>query len=111
MAPEVIRSEKYDTSADVYSFGVLLYCFVRGIDYPYEENYITAAQAAMAVAKREFRPTVTSTIPADLKMIIINCWAAKADARPSMKEVVTRLLKAKAREKQGHSAGWSLWPW
>lgn len=114
MAPEVIRCERYGLSADVFSFGVLVYCVISGVDYPYMDKYLTASQAAMGVAKRDLRPSLTSSLPEIVSHIAVTCWAADPDARPSMKQVVSMLEKAENQciAKTGSSTnGWASWIW
>lgn len=40
-APEVVGSgeERYDNTADIYSFGIMLYVLVNGLRFPESENY------------------------------------------------------------------------
>lgn len=40
-APEVVGSldEKYDNTADIYSFGILLYVLLNGLKFPNSDNY------------------------------------------------------------------------
>ena len=35
MAPEVLRREDYDTKADIWSLGILMYTLLTGGDYPF----------------------------------------------------------------------------
>lgn len=91
MAPEVIRSEPYGTPADVYSFGVLLFCLVNGEGYPYGEMYLAPAHAAIGVAKQGLRPRISHRIPERIAQIIIMCWASEPSLRPSMDVVVSML--------------------
>eukprot|EP00177_Eucheuma_denticulatum_P003057 GFKZ01005507.1.p2 GENE.GFKZ01005507.1~~GFKZ01005507.1.p2 ORF type:complete len:114 (+),score=16.55 GFKZ01005507.1:163-504(+) len=112
MAPEVIRSEAYDTSADVFSFGMLLYSVVCGMGYPYEEEYLTAVQAAQGVASRGFRPRIRSGVDKQVADVIRACWAQVAEERPRMDEVVGMLTEARvALKKKKNSTGLYGWLW
>lgn len=115
MAPEVIRSEPYCTAVDVYSFAILTYCVVSGTAYPYEDRYITPAQAAMGVAKQDLRPNLSSRMPPALASIITSCWDKDANQRPNIVTVVDMLetartvLANKKHAKVGNS--WGAWLW
>lgn len=114
MAPEVIRSEAYGTSADVYSFGILFYCVVMGEDYPYHDHYLTPAQAALGVAKHGIRPKLRLKNCEGVQKVIEMCWASDAAIRPTM-DVVTNMImteEAKARQTErnlthSHSSAYS----
>lgn len=116
MAPEVIRCESYSSSADVYSFGILMYCIVSAEDYPYRDRYITPTQAAMAVARKELRPNMTSRLPLAVKQIISMCWSGDAGLRPTMDQVVSMLEQtskesASAKELEGQEPTSSFSSW
>jgi serine/threonine-protein kinase TNNI3K len=86
MAPEVIKSQHYDERADVYSYGILLYELVTGIE-PYQPHHLTGIQIATAVADREFRPKIPDSAHAGLVAIIEMCWQQDASTRPSFERV------------------------
>ncbi|KAI0563702.1 Protein kinase domain containing protein [Gracilaria domingensis] len=114
MAPEVIRHEKYGLPADVFSFGMLMYCLITGVDYPYMEKFLTPAQAAAGVVKHDLRPDLGSQVPEVVSHIITNCWAADPEARPSMTQVMNMLEKAQgicAMKSASASNSWSTWIW
>lgn len=97
MAPEVLRHDIYGTPADVYSFGILLYCMITGENYPYFDRYLTPAQAALAVAKKNLRPRLNPRIPETIKKIITMCWATDISIRPTM-DVIINMLNTVLRQ-------------
>lgn len=113
MAPEVIRNEAYDASADVYSFGLLLHAVSCGVDYPYADQYLTAVQAAMGVARNDLRPRISPAVDKGVRDVITECWKGEAKERPRMSEVVELLVEAKnmlGRKKQeGTGVGAALY--
>lgn len=109
MAPEVIRSEQYNEKADVYSFGVLLHGIACGLDYPYENEYLTAAQAATGVAKHGLRPAIAVGLDEGVKELIRRCWADEAAERPKMEQVVPILEEAKERLDKQVAGSWGWW--
>lgn len=90
MAPEVIKSQRYDTRADVYSFGVLMYEIVTGIE-PFQPHNSTGIQIATAVADRAFRPKIPETTHAGIAAIIEMCWQQSQDDRPPFEQVLSSL--------------------
>lgn len=106
MAPEVIRSERYGASADVYSLGVLVYCVAHGEEYPYAGEFLTAAQAAVGVARHGLRPKVSAGVGGALRRVIEACWHADRDARPPAEDVVRMLRDAAAEADRSQDRGW-----
>ena len=75
MAPEVIsKDDKYKKTADVYSFGVMLYeCFVWGDAYPKQQfKFPWQISAFVQAGKRLERPDGMS---ADVYDVVQQCWA------------------------------------
>ncbi len=89
MAPEVIKHEKYDTSVDVYSYGIVLWEFVVK-KVPFEG--LTPVQAAYAVACHGTRPHLPQNTPQSLCKLIKKCWADAPISRPTFKDVCCVLL-------------------
>ena len=81
MAPEVIKSQNYDSRADVYSFGVLL-CELVTCTEPFQPHNSTGIQIATAVADKGFRPKVPDDVHAGMRAIIEMCWQQDVENRP-----------------------------
>ena len=79
-APEVLRSERYDASADVYSFGIFLYeLAARQLPYAGE----SPALVLRGVVSGELRPAMPADAPAAVAQLAAACWAHDAAQRPS----------------------------
>lgn len=87
MAPEVIRHESYSSNADVYSFGVVLWQLISR-EVPFAT--LTPVQTAYAVAEGS-RPEIPSSTPEQLRQIILACWDADTERRPSFTYIAMAL--------------------
>lgn len=123
MAPEIYNYEApYDAKADVFSFGIVLWCLCSGDSYPYESEYITPEQAASSVSRSKLRPRRLSRVDnsnpqlADLMQL---CWTQDPRERPTMTNVLDSLLAIRdeiveiERQKEAAAADgyWGWIPW
>lgn len=85
MAPEVNRREHYHLSADVYSFGVLLW-EMCSLQKPFVG--MSKEDHSDLVIHKGFRPKI-SAVPgsAELKDLIQSCWAPDAKYRPTFTHI------------------------
>lgn len=88
MAPEVISSQRYSLSADVYSFGVILWEICEGAA-PFKE--LAPGQIPIAVVHERRRPVLSPKTPLPLRDLIQRCWQHDPASRPTAAEVVTIL--------------------
>lgn len=91
MAPEMIQHRPYNQKVDVYSFGIVLWELITGM-LPFQN--MTAVQAAFAVVNKGARPTVPDDCHPVLRDLIMRCWDANPDVRPSFTDVVKTLENA-----------------
>ncbi|KAH0795886.1 TKL family protein kinase [Histomonas meleagridis] len=88
MAPEIlIPGGEYDTSVDVYAYGIILYemCSRK---FPYEG--CKQVQIAAKVLQGE-RPEIPEGTPYQLKDLITRCWSQQIEKRPTMHQIVEEL--------------------
>jgi serine/threonine protein kinase len=83
-APEIIRGEKYDERADVYSFGVIMW-EVLTRKQPYAGRNFMGVSLDVLEGRR---PQIPPDTPQDFKKMIKRCWNGAADKRPAMEEVI-----------------------
>lgn len=89
MAPEVARCEPYNLTADVYSFGLLLWQ-VCSMDLPYD-GMNRQDHSEMVVHGNE-RPPLDGTWSTPLRILMKRAWEPDPAVRPSM-ESIYKILK------------------
>uniref|UniRef100_A0A7S2HU02 Protein kinase domain-containing protein n=1 Tax=Helicotheca tamesis TaxID=374047 RepID=A0A7S2HU02_9STRA len=90
MAPEVANKLPYNLSADVYSFGILLWEIVS-MDIPYDDFSIK--MLCEMVANWGHRPECNPLWPANLQALMKSCWDANKGRRPPFSKVIAVLEK------------------
>ena len=90
MAPEVIRGHPYTKAADIYSFGIIMNEFISE-EIPY--NDISHDHALAINICKGLRPKISEDTPKLLADLIMKCWDAKIENRPTAKELYQILSK------------------
>ena len=89
MAPEVVLGKPYDSSCDVFSFGILLHeilslqnAFILFSPPDYKQKVVQGG----------LRPSVAN-LPSQvgIRHLVVSCWSADPTARPTMADVKQRL--------------------
>jgi proprotein convertase subtilisin/kexin type 5 len=88
MAVEVLKNEKYERSADIFSFGVLVWVIMTQ-EEPYK-MFAHSWDVAEFVLHGKRLP-VHDEWPEIFKDLITRCWAQNPHDRPTTKEIVTLL--------------------
>ncbi|OQR97511.1 ankyrin 2,3/unc44 [Achlya hypogyna] len=94
IAPEVFNGGKYDHSADVYSFGVLL-TELETQQRPYWDSDLRGFQLTDAIRAGSVRPTLSPTCALWYKELTEACLAFDPEQRPTAADIV-RLIEAQA---------------
>jgi serine/threonine protein kinase len=90
MAPEVLRGCQYTKAADIYSFGIIMNEYLSE-EIPFNDiphDHILAVKICEGL-----RPKIPEDVPKFLTDLIIKCWDAKAENRPTAKELCQILKK------------------
>ncbi|UZO24677.1 uncharacterized protein OCT59_016972 [Rhizophagus irregularis] len=90
IAPEVLRGYQYTKAADIYSFGIIMN-EIMSEEIPY--NDIPHDHFLVVKICKGFRPKISEDIPKLIVDLIIKCWDAKAENRPTAKELRQTILK------------------
>ncbi|OHS98877.1 hypothetical protein TRFO_34779 [Tritrichomonas foetus] len=84
MAPEIITDDHYNTSVDVYAYGVLVYELYTS-SFAYANLPLAQIMSRVSYG---YRPTIPDSIAPAYRELIEKCWAQSSDERPTFKEVV-----------------------
>ena len=90
MAPEVSRGYQYKKAADIYSFGIIMNEFISE-ETPYNDiphDHVLAIKICKGL-----RPKISNDTPKLLADLIMKCWDAKPENRPSAKDLYQILQK------------------
>ncbi|GBB84035.1 hypothetical protein RclHR1_10680009 [Rhizophagus clarus] len=79
MAPEVIRGYQYTKASDIYSFGIVMNEFLS-VEIPFNDSL------AIEICKG-LRPNISEDVPNFFADLIMKCWDAKSENRPTAKEL------------------------
>ncbi len=83
-APEIIRGERYSESADVYSFGIIMWqVFTRKQPYT-GRNFMNVALDVLDGC----RPPIQNECPSSYAVTMKRCWDSTPADRPTMEELV-----------------------
>uniref|UniRef100_A0A183J977 Protein kinase domain-containing protein n=1 Tax=Soboliphyme baturini TaxID=241478 RepID=A0A183J977_9BILA len=88
MALEAIKSYEFTSKSDVWSFGVLLFEIITLGGSPYPGIQPSDMEKLLESGKRMEKP---ENCPDDLYIIMLDCWAAHPDRRPSFSELREQL--------------------
>lgn len=84
MAPEILRGEGFTKSADVYSFGIILWEMITQ-KIPHEDLNINHIVASVGYGHKKL--TIPGNIPSTIKAIIKKAWSRNVRNRPSFKQL------------------------
>ncbi|KAM1344977.1 hypothetical protein FF1_034387 [Malus domestica] len=93
VAPEIYKDEIFTRSVDAYSFGLILYEMVEGLQ-PFDPKPMEEAAKLMCLeGKRPQLRTKSKSYPPVVKELIEECWNPEPVMRPIFSEIIVRLDK------------------
>ena len=102
MSPEVARSEPYNLTADVYSFGLLLWQ-VCSLDLPYDG--MNRQDHSELVVYGNERPPLDSAWSTPLRILMKRAWEPDPAVRPSMDSIYKILKREICSLRDGDETG------
>jgi serine/threonine protein kinase len=102
MSPEVARSEPYNLSADVYSFGLLLWQ-ICALDLPYDG--MNRQDHSELVVHGNERPPLDSSWSTPLRILMKRAWEPDPLVRPSMDSIYKILRREICALRDGDDSG------
>src|SRR5436853_6460904 len=84
VAPEVLRGFQYTQAADIYSFGIIMNEFMSE-EIPYNDT--PHDQILTVKICNGLRPNISEDTPKLIADLIMKCWDAKPENRPTAKEL------------------------
>jgi len=91
MAPEVMFGKPYNTKADVFSFGVLLY-EIFALRAPFY-NFTSMDYKMKVFSATNYRPKLGKLWPTLMKSLLVECWDTQIENRPDFERIAS-VLKA-----------------
>lgn len=95
MAPEVAKKERYNLSADVYSFGILLW-EICALEKPFEG--FTETEHTNLVLNKHRRPKLDGSAvkgwPQEVTALMKSCWDPNLHVRPTTSKVLNVLKES-----------------
>ncbi|KAL6077557.1 serine/threonine-protein kinase STY13 [Balamuthia mandrillaris] len=107
MAPEILLGKPYDSSADVYSFGIVLWELLTR-EQPFAG--VTSIEALKkAVCDDSVRPTIPKSCPIALRDLIEACWRSEPGKRPTFQQMLPKFDEIIIQAVISDLAGQRLW--
>ena len=93
IAPEIINGNRYNSKADVYSFGIIMYEIITdSIPYPlFQSGKMPLFQFNNKVVNEGYRPEFTVPVQESLKKLIEKCWSKDLNQRPTFEQLFNKL--------------------
>ena len=95
MAPEVLEGSQYSTSADVYSFAVLLLELYTAVE-PYATDSFPAPWHIARFVTQGRRLPIPDTVPRAIAALIDHGWRQKPAERPTFDDIADALARIAA---------------
>lgn len=109
MAPEIITMQPFTTSADVYSFGIVL-SEIAACRLPFFDDYargLSTLSIAFRVAAAGLRPILPGDLPKEFVDLVEACWDGEPSRRPGfprIQEVLNKYVADNDFSAHQHSA-------
>ncbi|EGC35032.1 hypothetical protein DICPUDRAFT_152685 [Dictyostelium purpureum] len=103
VAPEILLGMSYDTSCDVFSYGVVLAELITGRK-PGVDLWVRSPETCFDINPEELKTKAIAGCPQELISICIECCLYEPLTRPKFEEVVNQLKVVQAQVKAANTA-------
>jgi predicted Ser/Thr protein kinase len=90
MSPESIKDRSYSVKSDVWSYGILVYEIVSGMEPHANEDQL---MVGVKIRDEAFTPAIPDDCDPTLREVMQMCWQKNPEDRPTMEEIVKYLRK------------------
>ena len=100
MAPEIFQRRPYCETADVFSFGTILYEAFSGTLLLISHTDMASTRATVTYAHRValgYRPNMPKQFPLELSRLIMACWHPSPLERPLFPEILRALKEIRRK--------------
>ncbi|CAH2059881.1 unnamed protein product [Thlaspi arvense] len=112
VAPEIYKDGIFDRSVDSYSFAVVLYEMIEGVQPFHPKPPEEAAKLMCLEGRRPSFKAKSKSCPQELRELIEECWDTETFVRPTFSEIIVRLDKIFTHcSKQGWWKDTFKFPW
>lgn len=103
MAPEVANDRPYNTSCDIYSYGIVLWEMLA-LKEPYC-GFTMRMMHTKVWSSAQIRPEVDSEWPVPIKLLLKRAWSHDIKERNTMKNISAILKKEAIAARNGDESG------
>lgn len=96
VAPEVLRGERYDSKADIYSMGLMFWEMSYGRRVSWDFPADLKREEVLRKVEKGYRPEFLDKVPYEVSLsqwiqLIKKCWEEDPKSRPTAKECSERI--------------------
>src|ERR1044072_6259718 len=97
VAPEIFQGQKYTTSSDIYSFGMIMWELMTGRMPFWDQNNDLGLIIKIC---KDFRPPIIKNIPEGYAELMKKCWDPDSNKRPTAFVIIENLTDIMRAEEE-----------
>ncbi|RIB11812.1 kinase-like domain-containing protein [Gigaspora rosea] len=84
IAPEILNGNSYNTTSDIYSFGIIMWEILYGTTVTYySDNKLSMMDLQLQICYNDLRPPIHKEAPQCYTNLMKECWDKNSEKRPS----------------------------